>query len=75
MFFSDLFQENGLTPLMIAAKENKLVIVERLIDLGVSPNDRAKVGRDKHLKHNVVNINLWFVVISTFHINSRFFFD
>jgi ankyrin repeat protein len=39
------FQDNGLTPLMIAVKENKLVIVERLIDLGVNLNDRAKVGK------------------------------
>ncbi|XP_052256426.1 ankyrin-3-like [Dreissena polymorpha] len=38
-------KENGLTPLMIAAKENKLVIVERLLDLGVNVNDRANDGR------------------------------
>ncbi|XP_060553271.1 serine/threonine-protein phosphatase 6 regulatory ankyrin repeat subunit C-like isoform X2 [Ruditapes philippinarum] len=38
-------EDNGLTPLMIAVKENKLVIVERLIDLGVNLNDRAKDGR------------------------------
>ena len=30
---------------MIAVKENKLVIVERLLELGVNVNDRAKVGR------------------------------
>ncbi|WAR23175.1 ANK3-like protein [Mya arenaria] len=37
--------DNGMTPLMIAAKENKLVIVERLLELGVNVNDRAKDGR------------------------------
>ncbi|KAL3867730.1 hypothetical protein ACJMK2_040593 [Sinanodonta woodiana] len=38
-------QDNGLTPLMVAVKENKLVVVERLIELGVNLNDRAKDGR------------------------------
>ena len=38
------FQDNGLTPLMIAVKENKLVIAERLLELGVNVNDRAKVS-------------------------------
>ena len=39
-----VFQDNGLTPLMIAVKENKLVIAERLLELGVNVNDRAKVS-------------------------------
>ncbi|XP_013382005.1 serine/threonine-protein phosphatase 6 regulatory ankyrin repeat subunit A-like [Lingula anatina] len=38
-------EDTGITPLMVAVKENKLVIVERLIDLGVGLNDRAKDGR------------------------------
>ena len=45
---STYFQENGLTPLMIAVKENKLVIVERLMELGVNLNDRAKVHTETY---------------------------
>ena len=41
---------------MIAVKENKLVIAERLLELGVNVNDRAKVSlyfkdRDEMLYH------------------------
>ena len=42
-FFS---QENGLSPLMLAVKENKLVIAERLLDLGANINDRANVSTE-----------------------------
>ncbi|CAH1774233.1 unnamed protein product [Owenia fusiformis] len=38
-------EETGMTPLMIAARENKLVLVERLLDLGATVNDKAKDGR------------------------------
>ncbi|XP_070555789.1 serine/threonine-protein phosphatase 6 regulatory ankyrin repeat subunit B-like isoform X2 [Ptychodera flava] len=37
-------EETGMTPLMIAVKENKLVVAERLLELGVSINDRSKDG-------------------------------
>ena len=36
-------QETGVTPLMLAARENRLVIAERLIDHGSNVNDIAKV--------------------------------
>ena len=39
-------QENGLSPLMLAVKENKLVIAERLLDLGANINDRANVSTE-----------------------------
>ncbi|KAL5017010.1 hypothetical protein ScPMuIL_006599, partial [Solemya velum] len=45
---TDLFhgeEGSGTTPLMIAVKENKLIIAERLIDLGVNPNEHAKDNR------------------------------
>lgn len=38
-------EENGLSPLMVAVRENKLVIAERLLDLGANINDRANDGR------------------------------
>ncbi|KAK3089890.1 hypothetical protein FSP39_007395 [Pinctada imbricata] len=38
-------EETGNTPLMIAVRENKLVVAERLLDLGTAINDRAKDGR------------------------------
>ncbi|XP_019632828.1 PREDICTED: uncharacterized protein LOC109476339 isoform X1 [Branchiostoma belcheri] len=36
-------EETGVTPLMIAVRENKLVVAERLLELGANLNDRAKV--------------------------------
>ena len=38
------FQETGLTALMMAVKENKLVVAERLIELGANVNERDKVS-------------------------------
>ncbi|VDI65534.1 Hypothetical predicted protein [Mytilus galloprovincialis] len=38
-------EETGVTPLMIVVRENKLVLAERLLDLGAGVNDRAKDGR------------------------------
>ncbi|XP_078580181.1 uncharacterized protein LOC144864139 isoform X2 [Branchiostoma floridae x Branchiostoma japonicum] len=38
-------EETGVTPLMIAVRENKLVVAERLLELGANLNDRAKDGR------------------------------
>ena len=38
------FQDTGVTPLMLAVRENRLVIAERLIDLGANVNDVAKVS-------------------------------
>ncbi|XP_046353562.1 serine/threonine-protein phosphatase 6 regulatory ankyrin repeat subunit B-like isoform X3 [Haliotis rufescens] len=38
-------EETGVTPLMVAVRENKLVIAERLLDLGVNVNAKAKDGR------------------------------
>ncbi|XP_074641301.1 uncharacterized protein LOC141899048 [Tubulanus polymorphus] len=38
-------ENTGITPLMIAVRENKLVIAERLIDLGANINDKAKDGQ------------------------------
>ena len=36
-------QETGVTILMLAVKENRLVLVERLLDLGASVNHQAEV--------------------------------
>lgn len=33
-----------MSPLMVAVRENKLVIAERLLDLGANINDRANVS-------------------------------
>ncbi|XP_053323897.1 serine/threonine-protein phosphatase 6 regulatory ankyrin repeat subunit B-like [Spea bombifrons] len=38
-------QESGLTPFMIAVKENRLSIVERFLELGVNLNERTKDNR------------------------------
>ena len=48
LYFSDLIcvyflQETGVTPLMIVVRENKLVLAERLLDLGAGVNDKSKV--------------------------------
>ncbi|KAK6491297.1 transient receptor potential cation channel [Huso huso] len=42
---SHIDEESGLTLLMIAVKENRLSIVERLLELGVNLTDRTKDGR------------------------------
>uniref|UniRef100_H2YS48 Uncharacterized protein n=1 Tax=Ciona savignyi TaxID=51511 RepID=H2YS48_CIOSA len=34
--------DTGLNPLMLAARDNRLVVVERLIEMGVNINDRAR---------------------------------
>ncbi|XP_037747858.1 serine/threonine-protein phosphatase 6 regulatory ankyrin repeat subunit A isoform X3 [Chelonia mydas] len=39
-------QESGLTPFMIAVRENRLSIVERLLELGVNLSDQTKNGRN-----------------------------
>jgi len=36
-------QNTGLTPLMIAVKENRLMVAERLLDMGANVNAVAKV--------------------------------
>jgi len=38
-------QETGLTSLMLAVRESRLVIAERLADFGASVNEKAKVSR------------------------------
>jgi hypothetical protein len=37
-------QNNGVTTMMVAVKENRLSIVERLLDMGAEVNAKAKVG-------------------------------
>ena len=37
-------QDNGLTPLMLAARDNKHNIVEKLLELGAVVTDRDKVS-------------------------------
>lgn len=39
-----IFQETGVSPLMLAVKDNKLVVAERLLELGANINERAKVS-------------------------------
>ncbi|XP_030839437.1 serine/threonine-protein phosphatase 6 regulatory ankyrin repeat subunit A [Strongylocentrotus purpuratus] len=38
-------EETGVSPLMLAVKDNKLVVAERLLELGANINERAKDGR------------------------------
>lgn len=40
---SYFLQDNGLTPLMLAARDNKHNIVEKLLELGAVVTDRDKV--------------------------------
>ena len=37
-------QETGWTPLMLAARDNRIAVVERLIEMGVNVNERARVS-------------------------------
>ncbi|XP_070196145.1 serine/threonine-protein phosphatase 6 regulatory ankyrin repeat subunit B-like [Littorina saxatilis] len=37
--------EHGVTPLMIAVKENRTLIIEKLLELGANVNEQAKDGR------------------------------
>ena len=44
LFLLPIFsQDNGLTPLMLAARDNKHNIVEKLLELGAVVTDRDKV--------------------------------
>ena len=40
-------QENGFTPLMLAAGENKLPVVDKLLELGAPINERSKVSYEE----------------------------
>ncbi|XP_072904092.1 transient receptor potential cation channel, subfamily N, member 1 [Hemitrygon akajei] len=57
-------EESGLTPLLIAVRENKLAIVERLLELGANQIDRSKDGRTAlhvaaaHSKEEIVRLLL-----------------
>ena len=42
------FQENGLTPLMLACRDNKFGIVEKLLELGSPVHELDKVRNDKY---------------------------
>ena len=51
MEFSFLFstKDTGITPLMIAVRENRLVLAERLLDLGCPVNVQAQVSIRIHI--------------------------
>uniref|UniRef100_A0A8C2J501 Serine/threonine-protein phosphatase 6 regulatory ankyrin repeat subunit B-like n=1 Tax=Cyprinus carpio TaxID=7962 RepID=A0A8C2J501_CYPCA len=55
-------EESGLSLLMIAVRESRLSIVERLLELGVNPNDKTKDGRSAlhiaaaHSKEDIVKL-------------------
>ncbi|XP_067414419.1 serine/threonine-protein phosphatase 6 regulatory ankyrin repeat subunit B-like [Emydura macquarii macquarii] len=57
-------QESGLTPFMIAVRENRLSIVERLLELGVNLSDQTKNGRNAlhvaaaHSKEEIIRLLL-----------------
>ncbi|XP_038666387.1 26S proteasome non-ATPase regulatory subunit 10-like [Scyliorhinus canicula] len=57
-------EESGLTLLLIAVRESKLTIVERLFELGANQNDRSKDGRSAlhiaaaHSKDEIVRLLL-----------------
>lgn len=46
-FFFLPSQDNGLTPLMLAARDNKHNIVEKLLELGAVVTDRDKASTVK----------------------------
>ena len=48
-FHISIIQATGFTPLMFAAKDNRLSLMERLIDLGCDLNAVNKVSRSIHL--------------------------
>jgi ankyrin repeat protein len=35
--------QHGITPLMIAVKESRTAIVDKLLELGANPNEQCKV--------------------------------
>ncbi|XP_043088850.1 transient receptor potential cation channel, subfamily N, member 1 isoform X2 [Puntigrus tetrazona] len=55
-------EESGLSLLMVAARESRLSIVDRLLELGVSPSDKTKDGRSAlhiaaaHSKDEIVKL-------------------
>uniref|UniRef100_A0A4W3GDN1 Serine/threonine-protein phosphatase 6 regulatory ankyrin repeat subunit C-like n=1 Tax=Callorhinchus milii TaxID=7868 RepID=A0A4W3GDN1_CALMI len=57
-------EDSGLTPIMIAVRDNKLAIVERLLELGATLSDRLKDGRTAlhlaaaHSKDEIVRLLL-----------------
>ncbi|XP_043363209.1 serine/threonine-protein phosphatase 6 regulatory ankyrin repeat subunit B-like isoform X4 [Dermochelys coriacea] len=57
-------QESGLTPFMIAVRENRLSIVERLLELGVNLSEQTKNGRNAlhvaaaHSKEEIIRLLL-----------------
>ncbi|XP_067887442.1 transient receptor potential cation channel, subfamily N, member 1 isoform X6 [Heterodontus francisci] len=57
-------EESGLTPLLIAVRDSKLTIVERLFELGANQIDRSKDGRTAlhiaaaHSKEEIVRLLL-----------------
>ncbi|KAE8599772.1 hypothetical protein XENTR_v10017317 [Xenopus tropicalis] len=61
---TEIDQESGLTPLMIAVRENRLAIVERFLELGVDLNERTKDSRTAlhvaaaHSKDEIVRLLL-----------------
>lgn len=61
----DIFQfdeESGLSLMMVAVRENRLSVVDRLLDLGVNPSDKTKDGRSvlhvaaAHSKDEIVKL-------------------
>ncbi|XP_077086187.1 transient receptor potential cation channel, subfamily N, member 1 [Siphateles boraxobius] len=61
----DIFQfdeESGLSLMMVAVRENRLSVVERLLELGVNPSDKTKDGRSAlhvaaaHSKDDIVKL-------------------
>ncbi|XP_067112346.1 transient receptor potential cation channel, subfamily N, member 1 [Osmerus mordax] len=59
---STVDEESGLTVLMVAVRENRLAVVERLLELGVNPADRSKDGRTAlhvaaaHAKDDIIKL-------------------
>ncbi|KAL1254989.1 hypothetical protein QQF64_013050, partial [Cirrhinus molitorella] len=55
-------EESGLSLLMVAVRESRLSVVDRLLELGVSPSDKTKDGRSAlhiaaaHAKEEIVKL-------------------
>lgn len=43
-------QESGLSLLMVAVRESRLSVLDRLLELGVNPSDKTKVGVSHRLE-------------------------
>ena len=55
---------------MLASRDNRIAVVERLIDMGVNVNEQAKVSSDLRLKANLLisymRASSWLIFVCLF---------